>query len=500
MAKNKRKNKRKSNKTIQKNTSSIRGSQKTDQNTKKSKWSLSLKIGICSLIIAIVGVLITIYIPMRSDQIKRDFADRKYNEGMDAYDKHLFINACNCFQESIDARKEAHDINSSELADAYRMLGLSKIYADFSYNASNDAVAALESARGMYETHGEEHEVALCDFYIGTAYFERGYDQLDLANHYAKESLTIMESLYGEDKDKQPALRNGTSDAYDYKTIYDSCQYYQLISNIYNLMGKIKTRELNYYDAFKYFNLALLNLSYFFDHEQMLVDCNLSEIMNIKNDEMKSYIVDAIASAQTDNGIKTYLYTESELELLGEKESFLKQSGTIILPTLIDTATFLTNRGMSEYALGYGEMTTEDCQNALDIWKKYEENDQFDNIAYTYVYLALAKMGTPGKLPNPIEMSEKSDEMLEYVNQAISYSRRLYGRDHPNTAFMHETKGLIMVSLGEYEKALDSYYDAYIIYDEINYKDFKKYVKDNMRDIYGYLETDQSFDECFSLL
>ena len=166
-------------------------------------------------------------------------------------------------------------------------------------------------------------------------------------------------------------------------------------------------------------------------------------MVNIKNDEIKSNIVNAVAAAQTDNGIRSYLYTGSDIEQSGIKESFLKQSGTIILPTLQDTAAFLTNRGVSEYGLGYVEMTTEDCQDALDIWKKYEDEDQLDNIAYTYIYLALAKMGTPDKSSDPKEIGEKSDEMLEYANLAISYSRKLYGRDHPNTAFMHETKGVI---------------------------------------------------------
>ena len=502
MAKNKRKNNRKSNKTIRTNTSSINGNQRTDQNRKKSRLSLSLIIGIVSLIVTIVGVLITVGIQMWSDQTYMALADRKYNEGMDIYNKHSASDACDLFQESIDAREKAHDINSIELADAYKMLGVSKIYANFSYSASNDAVAALDSARRMYKTNGEEYEVALCDFYIGTAYFEKGYDQLDIAQKYAEESLAIMEPLCGEDN--QFAQRNDISDTYDYEIIYNSCQYYYLISHIYNLMGKVNTRENDYGDAFKYFNLALLNCSYLFENERILADCNLSEIENIKNDEIRSNIVNAIAFAQTDNGISTYLYTESEIELLDEKKYFLKQPGTIIIPTSKDIATFLTNRGMSEYGLGYAEMTTEDCQNALSIWKQYEGEEQVDNIthdntAYTYIYLALAMMGTPDNMPDPIEMGEKSDEMLEYANLAISSSKKDYGRDHPNTAFMHESKGVILVSLGEYEEALDSYYDAYIIYDEIDYKDDKKFIKENMRSIYGNLETDQSFDEWFSL-
>ena len=78
------------------------------------------------------------------------------------------------------------------------------------------------------------------------------------------------------------------------------------------------------------------------------------------------------------------------------------------------------------------------------------------------------------------------------MNRAISYDLENYGPDSPKTASTYESRGFIYLLLNEIENSLESYYSAYLIYDENNDDAGAEFVKNRMREAFDFPEYEDS--------
>ena len=439
------------------------------------------------LIVTILGLVITAATFGYPILVNKSLADRKFKEGIELYNQHKFTEACDRFNESIKARETSGDTGSEKLADSYLNLGLSELYANIEYD-KRGAIAALNSAKGIYEEKGNDYQVAYCYFVIGTAYFEMGYSNLDSAVQNAKKCIAIMNPtaelkmdseipwLYFSYEDRKDSIQRN-----DYEAIYGLCQYSELTSDVYGLLGKIYTREEQFGESFKFLNWALLNEAYLLDNLAVLSECNLP-LFGKK--EIKTYIEYNRVYLQNDRSVsvKFHLNDEFEQEDDGKAES---KDIEYSLPASTETATLLTNRGMIECVFGYYRWAIDDCKTALRVWDTYETIHN-NSIAYTYLYLARSMLeGGIGEY----------SEILAYIDKAININLELCGRNHPNTAYTYEIKGLFYKIQNDPEEALKYFYDAYEIYDNLGDWEQKGMVKEEMEKVYELLDTEQSFDE-----
>jgi hypothetical protein len=173
---------------------------------------------------------------------------------------------------------------------------------------------------------------------------------------------------------------------------------------------------------------------------------------------------------------------------------------------------------MSEQALGYIDESIADCEQALEIWHKLPYSDR-TNISYTYIYLSIAKLLSSNTVQivsnseldslNDIDNSylqdlskSEAEEMLGYMNSAVSYDREFYGESsgaiNARLAYSLEFRAIVQTICEKYEEALEDTYEAYTIYMRISQDDSERIqlVKNRLETLYEIIdETGIDFED-----
>ena len=445
-------------------------------------------VAIVSGIVAVFGF----YLPISSKKI---LAVNSFDRGIELYRKHLYDEAITCFNQAIEARIDSYDNSSVEMASCYKMLGISIIE---SLTSDNDAaINAFLEVKRIYENSNMPYDVAYCYYYIARAYNEKGYIQLYFANENIWNCHEVLESIEELDKalkipwlsleydDKNHSQIDYFIDLYNYRALYELCKYYRLLIDAECLLGEISLKTKDVEKAFAYFNRALGYSSRLSTLEYSLAVCNISERVTIRDKEIRNHIEEIAAFNQLENAMDINVYDLDEFPVNTEKYN------SMLIFSAPEIATFLTNRAICEIGLKLSENAKKDCEIALDIWSKYDYQNQV-NIALTYTNLAIATVISHDDVIDGEKVIEDRDSLLDLMNRAISYDLENYGPDSPKTASTYESRGFIYLLLNEIENSLESYYSAYLIYDENNDDAGAEFVKNRMREAFDFPEYEDS--------
>ena len=391
-----------------------------------------------------------------------------YNTGLESYREHQFRSAAEQFSQAIDEQERITGADSSEVGEIYAMLALSRIYSlNILEDNANDAVSAINRAIQIFQRKGNKLELARCYYIRGIAYFEADDSHLNRALQQVKMSIETLGDYFPENVTVLTVSYNDTElqlyfDYYDYESIYRACRYYELLQKNYDLLGKIKFKEGDISSALYDFNLALKTNSNLVDADYALATCDLSDRVEINNDEIKEYLQDKSNGSILQNTTRIKVYTT-------EKDKKNVDFGTyknLLVYSSSDTATWLTNRAMSELVMGSTGIALEDCTSAIGIW---DQTSNKSNISYSYIYLALSHLAIAAKAVDSSSYLEENKDVLQfYVDSAVTYDEDLWGPFHPRTAYSYETRGGVYYAIGETDIAIESYQNAIEIYDKLN--------------------------------
>lgn len=402
-------------------------------------------------------------------EISPEKAALLYKTGMESFHGHQYGSAEKQFYEAITEQEGITGADSNEVGIVYLMLGLSRHYGGNSIKDNgNDAISAINCAIQIFKQHKSDLELAWAYNYLGTIYFDNGEKYLNRATEQVKNSISVLDeylpdalelSEFSFESLDSPPLRF-FGDPYDYEAIYRACNYFNLLEENYDLLGKISYNSNDISSAFYYFNLALKTDALSLDADYALATCASSEKIEIENDSIKAYLKDRTPGSilEYKKQVKIYL-SDSKTEKINF-EQFTNDD--VYISSF--AASSLTNRGMLELDLGFPEITIDDCLDAIDIWNHFPYTSR-TNISFAYRWLALAHLKIAESADSTDEyLEENKDAIEEYLDLAITYDTELFGESHRRTAFSYETKGLVSLAFGEIDIAVQSYQTAKSIY------------------------------------
>ena len=420
------------------------------------------------------------------NEIDPEKAAITYKSGMESYRGQQYGTAAKQFEEAIAEQEKITGAGSSEVGRIHCMLGLSRIYSGNVFKDNgNDAISAFNRAIQIFKQNNDLLDLARCYYFLGTAYFEPDDMHLNRAKEQVENSIKLLDEYYSEEGkllvysfDNNTELRFFT-DSYDYETIYRASNYYHLLQEDYNLLGKIAQKSDSYSDAFYYYNKALKMNALFLNADYALASCDYSDSVEINNSEIKSYLNGKTVGTilESSKKIKVYSFDVENSQINFEEFTYEQVYASA------DTATILTNRAMSEITLGQAEIAAEDCSDAIDIWNELPFSSR-TNISYSYNSLVLSYLGIAEKSKDPeAYLEEREQELKDYVDTAVTYDLELYGTTHPRTAYSYETKGVVYSVFGEKDIAIESYQEAVKIYKALNRDQNVKYCLERINEL-----------------
>ncbi|MGB4610609.1 MAG: tetratricopeptide repeat protein [Saccharofermentanales bacterium] len=405
-------------------------------------------------------------------EIDKSKASAAYRTGMELYEKRDFKNAAIKFEEALREQGKLTGAYSDEIGIIYCMLGLSRIYYNNYSENGDDAITALTSAQVIFKENENQYMLSKSFLYTAVAYFEMGFSHLNLAKENVEQCIAILnECVPNEIKSMEytfdsktvifPHIDNEKKMSENGELLYRFSQILFINREASNLLGKIHYRQGNPAYAFYNFNSAL-----YFSAVQSSVDYHLAvtttldkTIQNFPEDVVE-YIQGIDINDILSRSVECKIYQLDSDVGINSFEKFKIYD----LPFSSHTATYLSNRAMSEIDLGCLDKAITDCEDALTIWNHLSISDR-SNISYTYKYLTVAILMknvdaiNAGRFPD-----EDKKELLKYLELAVDYDIELYGDSHLRTADSYYNQGLLQSLFGDFETAYDSFQRAKDIY------------------------------------
>ena len=413
-----------------------------------------------------------------------------FQTGIKLYNEKQFESAASIFKDALSEQKKLTGADSDEVGIVFLMLGLSRLYAGNSItNNSDNVIIPLTSAQAIFEENDNQLMLAASYLYFATAYFEMGESYM---NH-AIENIRLWRNKINEclPSDVKVKVEKMDGDIIKPHVISENVESLYLFSKYLfweqeglDLTGRIYYRLGDYYHAFVLFNEALYS-----SVKKWVVDTSLASIdTNELSENIIVYIQDLDSNDVLNQSCSIYKNSDAETNSLGELQH-------IYLPISSQSATYLTNRAMSEISLGYPEEATIDCEDALKIWNRLPYSDR-NNIAQTYINLSFAIIIDHIEEINTGAYPEEEKIILfNYLQSAVKADKEMFGEKHIRTAYSFETLGFAQMVFGDYESSSNSYQNANDIYREEGDTDNVKRIEavlemlaSNPELIDGYLE------------
>ena len=420
----------------------------------------------------------------RIDPAKASFA---YATGMELYNLREYNRAAEKFREAVPIQEKLTGAGSIDVARTYVMLGLSESYsAELNNNAVTDLIGALK----IFEVLGDPLYIAWCNHYLSVMFFERGYNHLNLAFEYSLKCKKAADTYYPEQIRFGEAKWHGTllrapQKCHDPEKIYKAIQYHDLLSENGNLLGKIHMRSNHPDNALFCFNTSLQTCYDWNILRHELVRC-FKDGYRSDDEKIKKYASQIDPSDSNQNCIMVAIYDYSDTKVSDKVKYVLPVSNSSI------SATLLSNRAMSEFALHRYDEAITDCKLALQIWGKFSYS-KMENVSYAYMYLALALIGKHTGDNGAVTAFSPEDqkEINHYLDCAVSCDIEMYGKRHPRTAYSLETRANAHFIFEDLNKASKDYILAYHIYKDHEDDVAAQNIKKNLMQLYDIEHSDK---------